>query len=379
MERKFLHKLSIILILLFALMGCRQQAKPEEKSTIAVEVITVERKGIEEVITLRGQLKPSEEIMVFAKVPGLKVTKLSVEVGDMVEEGTFLFELDKTLVRKQVEQAKMNYDLAKENYNQQKQLMEKGNELQEEATVFKNIGKIPSKYESLIKDNPNNSKPGLEAALVASSTQLEQARMGYVNTLEQLGELEYYAPITGVVSQLNIQENQLFLNNIPAVVVSNTDELKVALSVSAPLFSELKKDQKVKVRNEQQAFQGKVSLINPITDPRSNLHNVEVLVRNNGKYLNSGSFVFVDIQRSKKEDVIVIPKNSLVFEGNEEYVYIEKEGKAHRQKVELGINTGNEVEIIDGLKKGDRVIVKGQHFIEDLTPVSVRRGKNEDN
>lgn len=384
------------MVMLITLLGCRKQADTEENKAVAVEVETATLKDIEEISTLRGQLKPKDEFMIFVKTPGLKVTKLSVQMGDEINEGAYLFELDKTLARKQVEQTKINYDIALESYNNQRQLQqESGKELDEgeeglneneqpevDISVFKSLGRIPSQYQSMVEEQMKQgqaaaSQQVMEVSMMTAQAQMEQARMAYTTSIQQLGELEYYAPISGIVSQLNLQKNQMALNNMPAVVISNTDQLKVMLSVSSSLLDDLKKGQKLRVRHGDDTVEGVISLVNPVTDLRSNLHTVEVLIENHKKAFNSGGFVHVDIQRDKKTDVVVIPKKAIITEDQNHYVFLEVDGKAHRRKVELGIDSGEEVEVLDGIKKGDRVIVKGQHFIEDLNPVLIRGDQGE--
>ncbi|WP_026477732.1 efflux RND transporter periplasmic adaptor subunit [Alkaliphilus transvaalensis] len=389
MGKKTLQKmaliLALILVLVVTLNGCRQQARPEVDERTTVEVIAVNRKEIVDVVTLRGQLKPREEVMVIAKTPGLKVTQLAVEIGDEVKVGQFLFELDKTLARKQVEQTKMNYDIARRSYTQQRQLQENNKpqmeDLEDSLSVFQNMTRVPSQYQEMLNHNLEAQmaqQKELEVAQATASAQLEQARMAYVNSLEQLGELEYFAPIAGVVSQLNIEKNHMILNNSPALVISNINELKVTLSVSSTLLNSLERGGRVTVRQGQKEFDGVIKTINPITDLRSNLHTVEIVVDNREGKVTSGEFILVDIEGAKKENAVVVPKAALVTEGKDTFVFIEIDGMAKKRKVELGIDAGSEVEIIGGLQGGEVVIIKGQHFIEDDTPVIVRGKSNED-
>jgi len=115
--------LSIILIIIVA-SGCEEKKSFYGEEAIAVEVYQVKLDGIHEIVTISGQLMPATNAMIIPLQPGLKITNLTVKLGDKVRKGDFLFELDKALVRKQIEQAKGNYDFARRNLSLQREALQ---------------------------------------------------------------------------------------------------------------------------------------------------------------------------------------------------------------------------------------------------------------
>jgi len=369
MKRIYVSFFIFVLVLLLAAIGCQREKQVEENKKINVEVSEVRLMDVSELITLTAQLRPYEEAMVIPKTPGLKVTKLSVKVGDEVNRNEFLFELDKGMVRKQVEQAKLHYDTAKKNYQFQKQQIDR---LQKQS-----IPVIQMRNVSGMQELPDEGS--LQASLAAANIQLEQARIAYSTALEQLKEMEYTSPINGVITQLNIKEDQMALQIAPAVVVSNIDRLKAHLSISSELLRELKLGQAVELKLPDKDIKGSISLINPVADIRSNLYSVEAVFNNADKSMSPGAFYKLNLVKNHKESVIAISKEALVSEGEKSYVFVENNGLAEKRYIIKGVDGGSVVEITEGLKPGERVVLKGQQFLEEGAEIIVRGDKDETN
>lgn len=367
--------LCFICMICILLSGCRQDNGNHEEEKVAVEVAKAIEKDIAQVITMTAQLCPAENIMIFSKTPGLEATKVAVKIGDHVKKGDFLFELDKRVVRKQIEQAKLAYDIARENYtNRREQLQEAQKESEKSTNEYTQSQKIHPFMEVMLPVEKNAPQASMDTA----SMQLEQARANYINALEQLKDMEYYAPINGIVSQLNIEENQVVMNTQPALVISNDKNLKAKLHVSGAILGDLKIGGEVVVEIGDKKKKGIIYAINPVADIRSNLFTVEVLVENMSNPILPGSFAKINIEQNKRTNTIVIPKEALLVEKEIHYVFIEKDGVAFKKNVVPGIDGGDEVEIIEGINKGDQVIIRGQHYVKEGTPVIVVRGENDE-
>jgi len=348
--------------------GCSAE-KEEEQRVTTVEVIPVEKKDISQWITLTSQLQPMENIMIFSKTPGLTVTDLKVKLGDRVREGDLLFELDKSLVRQQVEVTRASYEMAKDNYNKQRELLEDQQRALEDIQVVSGNRGL-----SMFTKNNTDIQANAEVSLVAASSQVEQSKMVYANALKQLNELDYHAPIDGVISQLNINENQIVLNQQPALVITNTKTLKSNVFITEDLLDKISMNQEVLVDINNDLKSGNISLINTVPDVRTNLYQVEILIDNSSDELKVGNFNKIRFEKQKRERVNVVPKDCLIFEGKDTYVFIEEGGRVSKRKVVYGIEQDNYVEIISGVKEGEMVVIRGQQYVKDEMQVKVVRG-----
>ncbi len=373
--KKFLaRQLAVLVMVLLALTACGSREITEE-SRVTVEVAIVERQDITSTITLGAQLKPQEELMVFVKTPGLKVTELPVKLGDTVRAGDLLFELDKGLLRLQVEQAKANYEMARSNYVRQRGQAETNiAEQSEDISVFQSITKNLNPLTEVMEKEIASITT--EGTMAMAEAQLEQARMAYSNSLAQLSELEYYAPMGGIVSQINIQKNQMAINQLPAMVISDDSRLKANLMLTPQLFQSLRLGQEVMIKAGDQQGQGQITLLNPIVDQRVNLHLVEVTLNRHKDQLRAGSFVQVELVKEARDQVPVIPKEAILMEKDGAYVYTVEKGRANRKKIKVGIDGGNRTEVLMGLGLGEQVIIKGQHYLEDGMAIQIRGKAN---
>ena len=82
-------------------------------------------------------------------------------------------------------------------------------------------------------------------------------------------------------------------------------------------------------------------------------------------------FFRADIVKKTVDNALAIPFYSVISRNNEHFVFVENEGTAHKRNVRLGIMQNWMVEIVDGLKAGDRLIIEGHRGIEDGQNIKV--------
>lgn len=367
--------LSLIIIVSIILIGCKAQVSDNAEKEIAVEVMEIKKQSISQKATLNTHLQPIENAVIIPKTPGLNVTNIEVSIGDEVSKGDFLFELDKTMVRKQIEQTKRAYDLARKNYDEQKKKFEDlDSQNPTDAISAMYTNKVMPSLN--IPDIPQQDKEGV---LAASENQVDQARMAYSTALSQLEEMEYYSPISGYVSQININKNQPILGTQPALIITNMERLKASLNISKSVYEHLKEGQSVIVNIDNTEILGTIRSLSPIPDFVNNLYSVEVEIDNKENNPWVGSFGSILIELKSKDEVIVIPKSAILHDSGEKYVFIEKDNRAYKRKVSLGIDNGSEVEVLSGLNVGEKIITKGHQFVKDNGLVMVVRGKDNEN
>lgn len=378
MEKKVdaLLKYTIMLIMInIILFGCQMKVSDNGEKEVAVEVMEVKKKSISKNVALNTYLQPKENAIILAKTPGLNVTNIGVNIGDAVTEGDFLFELDKSMIRTQIEQSKQAYDLARKNYEKQKSQYEETNEensLQALEAMYRN--KVIEGLQ--IPSIPQQDK---ESILAVAANQVEQARMAYSTALSQLKEMEYYSPISGYVSQVNINKNQPVLGTQAAMVITNIENLKASVNIPKSLFESLKEGQMVIVNVDDTEVNGRISNLSPIPDLSNNLYLLEIEIPNKDKKSWVGAFSNILIELDKKDSAIVIPKLAILEDSKEKYVFVEQNNRVYRRKVDIGIDDGGDVEVVNGLNEGEKIVTKGQQFVKDRGAVIIVRGEENEN
>lgn len=215
------------------------------------------------------------------------------------------------------------------------------------------------------------SKPRL-AALGVSDSQIKQIE----KTRQTRHHISIFAPQDGVVSSLMVREG-MFVK--PSMNVMSLGDLS-----SVWLLAEVFEKQAQWVRVGQDAevrlsfvpghvWQGKVEYIYPSLDPKTRTLKVRLRFENPDEGLKPNMYANVRIFGGPKENIIVIPLEGLIRTGREERVIIDlDEGRFEAREVVSGIESGDYVEIIQGVDEGERVVTSGQFLID--SEASMRAG-----
>ncbi len=407
----------------------------QDRHTVPVEVAEAAPGDIANVKEVNDKLKPVQDIMIIPKLPGI-VSKVHVKIGQKVKKNDILIEIDGSDVEMQVSQAQAAYDAAKANVdlsrsrlndlNQQKKdlresikqieealkEMDKGlkeiadrsgelaaaleegkigqaeydaalNQLGEQKELLegqkKSLKDQKAKavegqkvIENAIKQLPYNSK--------TLDTQLKQAKVGLDNAKKARGNLKLYAPIDGVVGTLTVEEGEMASQAVPPVTVINLDRLVLDINVTEFEINRVKEGQKVDVYIDaigKEGIEGTIDYVGPAVDPRTQGYPIRIIIENDNHSLKAGMFARSMLPMEKKENVLIIPKRSVVNEDGNNYVYIVNGDQAKKVKVELGIEDGDRAEVLSGIERGTLVITKGQEYIDDQTKINIVRGDSE--
>jgi len=180
--------------------------------------------------------------------------------------------------------------------------------------------------------------------------------------------ISIYAPQDGVVSDLPVREG-MFVK--PSQKVMTLGDLS-----SVWLLAEVFERQSQWVEVGQMAevslsyipgenWEGEVEYIYPSLDPKTRTLKVRLRFDNPGELLKPNMYANVKIYGGAKENTIVIPLEGLIRTGRNERVIIALgDGKFEARKVTAGIESGNYVEIINGVNEGDQIVTSGQFLID---------------
>ena len=103
------------------------------------------------------------------------------------------------------------------------------------------------------------------------------------------------------------------------------------------------------------------------------LYDLELIVQNPDGRILPGMFARVELVKEVFDEALVIPLYSVINQGDESFVYIEKDNKAEKRHINLGILTEWQIQVTSGLKPGDHVIVDGHRLLDDGQSVEVLR------
>lgn len=404
MVKKFKAVILIILVLIVSvgLSGCSNSnddsVSQAEENYTPVEIALASKESIANKITLNGKVMANEEVAVMPKVVGV-VSTVNVALGDVVEEGTILFTIDKKDISKSVEQAAnavelakkgvaqaengvnsatINYELNTEKIENAKLNLERMETLYKEGAISKSqleqaeLGASEKSFDAL-KGQVNQAEISYQQSL----NQLRQAEISYEQAANGMDNTIVKAPISGVVATLNVHQGQIATNSQAAATIVDANKVYIQINVVENMINKLTVGQEVEV-NVSAAFDeyipSIISYISPTADARSQLYPIKIYIDNTDERIRPGMTGVLRLNIDEVDSAIVIKSNAVLDKDGKSVVYVAEGDKAVEKEVVTGLDTGDFIEIRSGIIEGDKVIVEGQHYVENGGKVKVVRG-----
>ncbi|MEN3333492.1 MAG: hypothetical protein V7641_2857 [Blastocatellia bacterium] len=379
----------------FAACSKTSAGKPVDGSAarpVAARALTIAPKAIRRNIESVGSLFAYEEVTVSSEVEG-RVERVLVDVGDRVAAGQPIvkvapaeLELSLAQQRAALRQARArlginddNDDLkdvraaaevkraaadladAEQKYRRAQTLYDKG------LLPRQNLDEAESRYNAAraAYDLAMQSVENMRGQLAGSRASTELAQ-------KKLNDSTIRAPFAGQVKERSVTQGQYLKVQTPVMVIVNIDPLRVRLKVPEKLAAWVHDGQEVTVAVEAYAdrtFKGKVTRINPSVDQQTRSFEVEALIENHDKALKPGFFVKATIPSSNVANALFVPQDALLYVYGVYKVFVIEGNTLKEKEVKLGERAGDEVEITDGLREGERLALptKGQELRDGAT------------
>jgi HlyD family secretion protein len=395
------------------LPGCKKDTTPEPEVTVQAE--HPEQGQISEHIAADAILTPLAQAAIAPKISA-PVKKFYVQRGARVKEGQLLATLENTdlaaaamdnqgsymaaqaayatATRAQVPedtqkaeldvaQAKANLDLNLSIVKSRKQLFAEGaipgRDLDTAQTA---LVQAQAAYDSAAKHLESLRSVSREAALKAAQGQLTSAEGKYKGAEAQVSYSEIRSPINGVVTDRPLFAGETAAAGAPLLTVMETSTLIAKTHLAQSLAQQMKvgNTASVSVPGVANPVTAKVSLISPALDPGSTTVEVWLEIDNKVGTLKVGTPVKVSITGRTIAQASKIPLSAVLtaLDGSKSVMVIDADSKAHRKPVMLGIQDGDDVQIISGLTPADMVITGGAYGLDDGTRVKIGPAEDED-
>jgi RND family efflux transporter MFP subunit len=369
-----------------------------KEAAVAVQVFNVASREVRRTVEAVGSLFPYDEVVVSAEVDG-RAEKVLVDVGDLVTKGQTLVEILPTEFKlaadqqeAMLEQARAKLgstdgetdikdptqtasvkkaaaDLAnaRQKYERSKSLSEQGliprQSFDEDEANYK---AAQATYELAVQDVRN-----LQAAVKQGRAMRDLAN-------KKLHDTSILAPFGGYVKERNVTVGQYLKVQTPVMAIVNIDPMRVRLKVPEKMAAWVPVGQLLTLSVEaypDRTFSGKIWRLNPSVDPQTRTFDAEALIENHQGILKPGFFVKASIPSTRVDQVLFVPQKALSYAYGIYKVYaVTKENRLKEREVKLGDRLGQDVELIDGVREGDRLAlpVEGQELaVKDGVAVKI--------
>lgn len=229
-------------------------------------------------------------------------------------------------------------------------------------------------YNAFVKDEQRFSRSH-EAGGISDQqldqirTQLQAAKSRLAMSKWKRDNAVVKAPIGGTVNMRYVETGSLIAPNVPLFEIVDDSALKLICMVPGNKLNQISLGQKVTASENGMEFTGKVTNIGIKTDRGLN-YPVEVRLDRNPN-LQIGMYLTVHFTSEKEQMCVLVPRKAIVGSAMAANVYLAVDGKAVRREVQLGDMYGNDIEIAEGLKAGETIIVSGLMNIADGTQIKI--------
>ncbi len=343
-------------LVLFVLIGSwrhvrahnEQERFAQQINKVAVDVVSAQRDEKPKELILPGTFQAIKQTTIYPRSNGY-VESWKVDIGDNVQVGQLLAEISTPEVDQQLAQARAQEEIAKVTADRWRDLVQKN---------------VVSRQEY-----DQNQK-----AYEAAKANLEQLQK--IQGFQQI-----VAPFAGKIAARNIDIGTLVTagtgnSGTPLFSIVQSDVLRVyvfAPQENAPSIHEGIEAKIILQEYPGQEFEGKVTRIAGALDPQSRTMQVEVQVPNGDEKLYAGMYGQVKFLLTDENAPIVVPANAFVFrKEGAQVATIENADRIHWQKIRVGRDFGDRIEVLDGLKENTKVVMNPTDDLREGIQVAVK-------
>ncbi|MFZ4761463.1 MAG: efflux RND transporter periplasmic adaptor subunit [Alphaproteobacteria bacterium] len=369
-RRYFWVGLLIIIAVGAALFGFIHQSSHNPPT--GTRTATVENGSITDVVTAQGKLEPRKFVDVGLQVSG-QIKKLHVDVGNIVQKGQLLAEIDSRIYQSKVEEDTAQLKSLKAQAEAQAASLElTRRQYQRNLAIFQ--------QHAISKDTLDQAETALkeaQAKLKSLKAQAEQAASQLAADKTNLDFARIYAPMDGVVASLPVREGQTInsVQSAPTLMqLANLDVMTVRAQVAEADISHIQLNMPAyftTLGDMERKWQGRVRLIQPTPEVINDvvLYNVLIDVENPEHLLMNGMSTQLFFQLGKVENVPILPLEALgrrlAKEDSDQgkayqiQLYINK--KTEARTIFTGLSNRTHAQITQGLTVGDVVQIPARN------------------
>jgi RND family efflux transporter MFP subunit len=361
-------------------------AKEAQESGAAdprVNFAVVQRSSGKSELVLPGSIQAVTEAPILARASGY-IKKRYVDIGDHVKEGDLVAEIDAAELDQQVLQAKAGLDQSSSALEQSTANLQQGKTNAEMARI------TSERFNSLVQkgavarqdadtyqsqyDAQRANVQALEKAVNVAKSNVNVAEANLGRLTEMQGYLKVRAPFAGVITLRNVDTGALVTEgNTLMFRIAQTDRLRTFVNVPQSDATAVHVGQAAVLKIPDlpsKDFNGTVTRTANSLDPSTRTLLAEVQVPNESGLLLPGMYAEVNFTTPRAEPPLVIRGDTLVTRADGPQVaVIGPDDRVHYQIVQLGRDYGDRVEVLEGLRQGDRLVINPGDAIREKTKV----------
>ncbi len=350
---------------------------------IEVTVAPVRTGRVSRTIEVTGEVRPLKAVQVAPEVGG-RLKRLRLADGTLIEEavavrrGDVVAVIDPVRYRAAVEAAESGVTVAQA-------------ALGRAEVTLADARREKERWTRLVADGAGTQRD-LDQALTAferavaevdyARAQVQQAEARRVVAQVDLDETTVEAPFDGVVTRTFVDEGAYVGPGTPLFALADLHAVEITAGVADRYYPRLvvgRTEASVEVDAcPGERFSGRVCRIRPAMDQATRTVPVTIEVPNGDSHLTGGMYARVRLVLEQRDDVPVVPDAALVRTAGAVRAYVVEDGRIRVRPVTLGLTEGATCEVTDGLRPGERVVLRGQRLLSEgmaVRPIEKEPGR----
>lgn len=411
----------------FLLLSASPMVAVADVQITNVETMELVSTDLEKFGSYVGHLAPNERVVVSSEVSGL-VEKMNLTVGQKVKKGKLLAKIDTARMELNNDLNRSNYELAALEYRRERSLFDKDlgtltselilrkdlarsnyelalEDYQREVVLFKKNLSTEAKVSGLknkvevnrlqmelaeleLKKAETKQAKGKQfigdgeyvhqkkKALASLRNQMEVRRAQYFLSQLDLKKSKILSPINGVIVKTFTEQGEFLGNGGQVAEIIDVSKVLAKVNIPEREIAVARKGKKVLITLDAlpgETFTGVIKTRGVEANLNNRSFPIEIEIKNAKGKLLPGMLVRMKMRTFHLKDQIVIPRHTIQEDENGSFVFISQEGKAVRRVVKTGIALDQEIQILSGLKAGDRLIVVGHQLITANETVNIAK------
>ncbi|MGB2715644.1 MAG: efflux RND transporter periplasmic adaptor subunit [Vicinamibacterales bacterium] len=371
------------------------QARSSESDAKPVAVTAVHKDSVRRAVDVVGTLAAVDQVTVSSETDG-KVRRILADLGDRVRAGQVLIEIDNerqqyTLEQQQAALARTlaqygatdprhlpeiertpDVQKAKADLVQATQSFDRASELFKRTLISQQAlddAKTALESKKASYDSALQTARNLRASIQASEATMKLAA-------RQLRDTEIRAPFDGYVERRLVNLGELVKAPMPVMAIVRLDPLKVIAELPEKMAPWITAGRSLELHVDaypSRTFNGKVTRISPAVNTSTRAFGFEAVVPNPDALLKPGTFARVHVESDKVDEVLTLPYAALQYRYGVNRVFVVNGDRLAMRELQVGDRMGDRIEIVSGVKEGERVAVTDVDALNDGDRVSVTR------
>jgi RND family efflux transporter MFP subunit len=380
--------------------GCSSKSKEtninadtrvESVASIEVNTAPVIERSTNRGVEVVGSLTAEDEVTVSSQASG-NLDDITVDLGTAVRRGQVIARMDERELKLKVDQAEgtlhqaearlgikrgqqidpkkqpevrlafASLERARYDLNASSSLAASGDISRQQLDVYqKTVDQAEARYQAALENVRN-----LEAIIEEKRAALDLAK-------KQLSDTNIISPINGVIKEKVASRGEYLQPGKPIVTIVQINPLRLELEVPETFAASIARGQIVTLKVDSfpdREFNGVIKRINPSMDEKNRSLMAEAEVINASGLLRPGMFARAQIVSGSKSTALMVPEKAIISVAGVNKVFIVDGGRAVERQVKLGSKDGSLVEILEGIKSGERVITTNAEQLHDGSPVT---------